>query len=632
MRTISPGSKRPSTRFLGILAVVFLSALFVLLYTFGLQSVSNESILNNEVQANVKRTDAMHKGVSSFLTREDFTDINDKSDMGSEHYRSLQAKLNQVRSMNSTRYFYTAKRNEEGRLVYLVDGLDLGSEDFAYPGSDIEEEMVPYIDAALRGETVYSHDIVDTTWGHIFTACYPVYANDDSDDVLGALCIEMDMEPTYAFISQRNTTATFIGLIGAATAVLLVVVFWLSRRRMRSSERKRQQLVYEAAQAAESANRAKSIFLFNMSHDIRTPMNAIIGFTELAERHLDEPERLRGYLSNIRVCGGKLLSLLNNVLDLARIENDQTVLEEKACKVDGELDSSILMFRSEAEKKDITISVEKDLRFPFVYADERSLSEVGTNLLSNAVKYTENGGSITCRLSDAPSEKEGWCVVELVVSDTGIGMSEEFQSKVFEAFSRERSATDSGVEGSGLGLGIVKKLVDLMGGTIKVESTLGVGSCFTVRIPCRVASSADVAACGKAQDVDVSKLQGKRILLAEDNDLNAEIAIDLLGEAGLVVERAENGAVCVDMLESAPAGYYDVVLMDIQMPVMDGYSAAARIRHLDDAARAGIPIIAMTANAFVEDKNRAVKAGMNDHVPKPINVDVLLSAIVKCLE
>lgn len=202
MRTISPGSKRPSTRFLGILAVVFLSALFVLLYTFGLQSVSNESILNNEVQANVKRTDAMHKGVSSFLTREDFTDINDKSDMGSEHYRSLQAKLNQVRSMNSTRYFYTAKRNEEGRLVYLVDGLDLGSEDFAYPGSDIEEEMVPYIDAALRGETVYSHDIVDTTWGHIFTACYPVYANDDSDDVLGALCIEMDWSPrTHSFPS-----------------------------------------------------------------------------------------------------------------------------------------------------------------------------------------------------------------------------------------------------------------------------------------------------------------------------------------------------------------------------------------------------------------------------------------------
>ena len=368
-----------------------------------------------------------------------------------------------------------------------------------------------------------------------------------------------------------------------------------------------------------------------MSHDIRTPMNAIIGFTELAERHLDEPERLKGYLANIRVCGNKLLALLNNVLDLARIENNETVIEEAACAVDAGLDSCVLMFRAEADKKDISIEVEKSLPHPFVYADDNAFSEIATNLLSNAVKYTGEGGSITCRFTEEQGERQGWCVVCLEVADNGIGMSDEYQGKIFEAFSRERSATDSGVEGSGLGLGIVKKLVDLMNGAVEVESTIGVGSKFTVRIPCRIASADDVVGQEKSIDAGTSDLVGKRVLLAEDNDLNAEIATELLAEAGLIVERAKDGVTCVDMMEKAPSGYYDVVLMDVQMPVMDGYDATTRIRSLNDPGRSSIPIIAMTANAFVEDRNRAIAAGMNDHVAKPIDIGVLLDAIRKQL-
>lgn len=623
--------KKKPVRFLGAATIIFVSVLFLLLYTYVLQSVSNESIISNAVSQNCSRTDAMHKGVSGFLEEEDFSEINGLDDMSTDRYKKLQSKLNQIRTMNSTRYFYTAKRDSNGDLIYLVDGLDLGSDDFAYPGTKIEQEMVPYIEAALRGETVYSQDIVDTTWGHIFTACYPVYDNENPDQILGALCIEMDMEPTYSFITQQNNIAIFTGLVGAAAAVVLGLLVLFLVRKQHAAELRRQDLLQEAAKAAESASRSKSTFLFNISHDIRTPMNAIIGFAELAERHLNEPEKLKGYLDNIRTCSDRLLGLLSNVLDLARIENDETELEETACSIVESVDASVLMFTSEAEAQGITISVEKELQHPYVYTDERSFSEITSNLLSNAVKYTTRGGSVSCRLSEKAASQDGWCTVVLSVSDTGIGISEEYQGQIFEAFSRERSSTLSGIEGSGLGLGIVKKLVDLLGGKITLESTLGVGSTFTVAIPCRVASYGETIAQRASEEVDTTSLTGKRVLLAEDNELNAEIAIELLSEAGLVVDHAKNGVECIDMLEKRPCDYYDMVLMDIQMPAMDGYEAATKIRRFSDPVRSSVPIIAMTANAFVEDRNRAIESGMDDHVAKPINMNILLPTIQKHL-
>lgn len=627
----APSSKKTPMRFLGVATVIFVSALFLLLYTYALQSVSNESIISNAVSENCSRTDAMHKGVSGFLKEEDFSEINGLDDMSTDRYKSLQAKLNQVRTMNSTRYFYTAKRDSNGDLIYLVDGLDFGSDDFAYPGTKIEEEMIPYIDSALRGETVYSQDIVDTTWGHIFTACYPVYDPENPDQIIGALCIEMDMESTYALIARQNAIALFIGLIGAATALIMILLAYLLVRKQHAAELKRQDLLQEAAKAAEAANRSKSTFLFNMSHDIRTPMNAIIGFAELAERHLDEPEKLKGYLGNIRMCGAKLLSLLSNVLDLARIENDETKMEVTACNIAENIDASVLMFSSEAKAQGIALSLKKEIQHPYVYTDDRSLSEIASNLLSNAVKYTAKGGSVTCLLREEPSPKEGWCTMVLSVSDTGIGISEEYREHIFEAFSRERSSTLSGVEGSGLGLGIVKRLVDMFDGEVTVESTLGVGSTFTVSIPCRIASYEDTLAQRAGDGVDTASLKGKHVLLAEDNELNAEIAIELLHEAGLIVDHAKNGVECIDMLEKKPGGYYDVVLMDIQMPAMDGYEAAKKIRRFTDPERSSVPIIAMTANAFVEDRNRAIEAGMNDHVAKPIDMNILLPTIQKHL-
>lgn len=386
-----------------------------------------------------------------------------------------------------------------------------------------------------------------------------------------------------------------------------------------------------AVENAESANRAKSTFLFNMSHDIRTPMNAIIGYADLASRHLDDPAKLEKYMENIQVCGQNLLMLLNNVLDLARIENDKTEMEYSVSDVEKDFRNCIAMFQNQADSKGQTLTVTTQLQYPYIYVDIPHLTEVCTNLVSNAVKYTGAGGTIRCDVTQKPGEKESWCNMVITVADNGIGMSQEFQKHIFEPFERERTSTVSKVEGSGIGMGIVKKLVGLMGGTVAVESKIGVGSTFTVTIPCRIASQEETQAKRETNPSDQKCLCGTRILLTEDNDLNAEIATELLQEEGCTVDRAKDGVECVDMLEKAANGTYQLILMDIQMPVMNGYDAARKIRRLDDPQKANIPIIAMTANAFTEDRQAALDAGMNDHIAKPINMNILVPTIQKYL-
>lgn len=386
-----------------------------------------------------------------------------------------------------------------------------------------------------------------------------------------------------------------------------------------------------AVENAESANHAKSTFLFNMSHDIRTPMNAIIGYADLASRHSDDPAKLKNYMENIQVCGQNLLMLLNNVLDLARIENDKTEMEYSVSDVDKDFRNCIAMFQNQADSKRQTLTVTTHLLHPYVYVDIPHLTEVCTNLVSNAVKYTGAGGTICCDITQKPGEKESWCNTVITVADNGIGMSQEFQKHIFEPFERERTSTVSKVEGSGIGMGIVKKLVGLMGGTVEVESKIGVGSKFTVTIPCRIASEDETQAKRETNPSDQKCLRGTRILLTEDNDLNAEIATELLQEEGCTVDRAKDGVECVDMLEKAANGTYRLILMDIQMPVMNGYDAAKKIRRMEDPQKANIPIIAMTANAFTEDRQVALDAGMNDHIAKPINMNVLVPTLRKYL-
>ena len=425
----------------------------------------------------------------------------------------------------------------------------------------------------------------------------------------------------------------------AVAAILLTILMLLQKARKAEAAAKKaandtQELnakLQVAVEKAESANHAKSTFLFNMSHDIRTPMNAIIGYADLASRHSDDPAKLEKYMENIQVCGQNLLMLLNNVLDLARIENDKTEMEYSVSDVDKDFRNCIAMFRNQADSKGQTLMVTTQLLHPYIYADIPHLTEVCTNLVSNAVKYTGAGGTIRCDVTQKPGEKESWCNMVITVADNGIGMSQEFQKHIFEPFERERTSTISKVEGRGIGMGIVKKLVGLMGGTVEVESRIGVGSTFTVTIPCRIASEDEIQAKRETGPSDQKSLFGVKILLAEDNDLNAEIAVELLQEEGCTVDRAKDGVECVDMLEKAANGTYQLILMDIQMPVMNGYDATKKIRRMDDPQKADIPIIAMTANAFSEDKQAALDAGMNDHIAKPINMNVLVPTIQKYL-
>lgn len=440
------------------------------------------------------------------------------------------------------------------------------------------------------------------------------------------------------FIKDNFFMVTLISSIAVAVILLTILKLLQKARKAEAAAKKAANDTQElnaklqvAVENAESANRAKSTFLFNMSHDIRTPMNAIIGYADLASRHLDDPAKLEKYMENIQVCGQNLLMLLNNVLDLARIENDKTEIEYSVSDVEKDFRNCIAMFQNQADSKGQTLTVTAQLQHPYVYADIPHLTEVCTNLVSNAVKYTGACGTIHCDIMQKPGKKEGWCDTVITVADNGIGMSQEFQKHIFEPFERERTSTVSKVEGSGIGMGIVKKLVGLMGGTVEVESKIGVGSTFAVTIPCRIASQEETQAKRETGSSDKKSLSGTKILLAEDNDLNAEIAVELLQEEGCTVDRAKDGVECVDMLEKAANGTYQLILMDIQMPVMNGYDAAKKIRRMDDLPKADIPIIAMTANAFSEDKQAALDAGMNDHISKPINMNVLVPTIQKYL-
>ena len=440
------------------------------------------------------------------------------------------------------------------------------------------------------------------------------------------------------FIKDNFFMALLVSSIAVAAILLTILKLLRKARKAEAAARKAASDTQElnaklqvAVEKAESANHAKSTFLFNMSHDIRTPMNAIIGYADLASRHLDDPAKLEKYMENIQVCGQNLLMLLNNVLDLARIENDKTEMEYSVSDIEKDFRNCVAMFRNQADSKGQTLTVTTQLQYPYIYADIPHLTEICTNLVSNAVKYTGAGGTIRCNVTQKPGEKEGWCDTVVTVADNGIGMSQEFQKHIFEPFERERTSTVSKVEGSGIGMGIVKKLVGLMGGTVEVESKIGVGSTFTVTIPCRIASEDETQAKREVNPSDQKCLCGTRILLTEDNDLNAEIATELLQEEGCTVDRAKDGVECVDMLEKAANGTYQIILMDVQMPVMNGYDAAKKIRRMDDPQKANIPIVAMTANAFSEDKQVALDAGMNDHIAKPIDMSVLVPTLRKYL-
>ena len=408
---------------------------------------------------------------------------------------------------------------------------------------------------------------------------------------------------------KDNLLVVSIGFIGAVLVIVWIIVYLLIKAR-------------KAQIQAEKANAAKSDFLFNMSHDIRTPMNALLGYNELMKRELTDP-KLLDYQEKMEQSGNLLLSIINNVLDMARIESGKVELDEDHVKIRDIYQGIYKIFQVEAEKKGIHLEMEYDVQHEHVICDETKNREIFLNLISNAVKYTASGGRVTIRITELDCDREDYVRIRTQVIDTGIGMSEEFLPSLFDAFARERNTTVGKVAGTGLGMPIIKKYIDMMGGTIEAESKLGEGSKFTVTLEYRIADKSYYEQdTEKASDMDeIDRINGKHVLLAEDNDLNAEIAEFILEDMGLVVDRVEDGVQCVARIEQKPAGTYDLILMDIQMPNMDGYKATQAIRRLADKEKAGIPIIAMTANAFEEDRKKALEKGMNGHIAKPVDIE-----------
>ena len=387
-----------------------------------------------------------------------------------------------------------------------------------------------------------------------------------------------------------------------------------------------------ALKKAEDASLAKTSFLNNMSHDIRTPMNVILGYALLMENELngkDIPEALE-HLEKLQQSGNLLLSIINNVLDMARIESGRMEIDENYCRIEDVWKSLFAVFDEKARKKNISLHYTMNVEHEHVLTDVTKVKEILVNILSNAIKYTPAGGSVMVYVDELPCDESGYMIVRIRISDTGIGMSQDYLTKIFEAFTREKNTTKSKIAGTGLGMSIVKNYVDLLGGTIEVESELGKGSTFTVTLKHRIADERyyvkkHIEEPGTGNEI----LEGRNILLAEDNDLNAEIAEAILERAGLRIERVENGIQCVNRILKMPAGTYDMIFMDIQMPEMDGYKATQAIRNLPDKDKACIPIIAMTANAFAEDKRKTMEAGMNAHLSKPLNVPELIDTIRK---
>ena len=388
-------------------------------------------------------------------------------------------------------------------------------------------------------------------------------------------------------------------------------------------------MLKNALRRAEEGSRAKSSFLFAMSHDLRTPMNAIIGYAELMEAHWGEKEVTTNYLQKLKGASQFLLALIGNVLEIARIESGKETLNEapwNLMKLEETLD---ILLDGEISRKQLTVNRNVNIRHANVYCDALKIREIIMNLLSNAVKYTSEGGKIVLDIEEKPSALDGFMTLQIRVSDNGIGISKEYVPYIFDAFTRERSSSESGIIGTGLGLRIVKSFVDLMNGDISVKSEPGKGTCFTVEISCRKIPEEELQQQMEEQPENVS-LAGRRLLLAEDNGLNAEIAMTILQDADAEVELAADGKIAVDKLQDVPAGYYDAILMDIQMPNMNGYEATKAIRKLTDE-RAKIPIIAMTANAFEEDRQAALAAGMDDYVAKPVEISELFRTIMKNL-
>ena len=540
--------------------------------------------------------------------------------------------------------FVKAKEKKEQEIELqreIIEGL--GKEYFSVLAVELDKDRVlSYRESGENGKIISDFC---RKCGNRWSKIIPSYAemmvsdntNGEFENQLGLETLrsqEKDYSMTYEFKLETgiNYHQVRVAFVKKKDGTRMAVVGTRNIDSLIKKERMQEEKLKKAYAAAENANKAKTEFLNNMSHDIRTPMNVILGYNQLMKAQLTEPKQL-DYQKKIEQSGKLLLAIINNVLDMARIESGKIKVDENYERVGEVVDEIISTFSSEAEEKEIHLSGSMKVTHRNILCDGTKIREIYVNLVSNAMKYTPRGGNVTITVEELPCEKEGYMKVKSEIKDTGIGMSKEYLPTLFEPFSREQNTTTRRIGGTGLGMPIVKKMVDLMGGSIEVASELGKGTVFTFTLMHKIADRKFYSQKTEAAETSEmgKNLSGKHVLLAEDNDLNAEIAVTVLEETGIVIERVEDGIQCVNRVAQMSPGTYDLILMDIQMPNMDGYQAAQCIRHLDDKMKAEIPIIAMTANAFAEDRKKAFDAGMNGHIAKPIDIEKLGAVILSVL-
>ena len=540
--------------------------------------------------------------------------------------------------------FVKAKEKKEQEIELqreIIEGL--GKEYFSVLAVELDKDRVlSYRESGENGKIISDFC---RKCGNRWSKIIPSYAemmvsdntNGEFENQLGLETLrsqEKDYSMTYEFKLETgiNYHQVRVAFVKKKDGTRMAVVGTRNIDSLIKKERMQEEKLKKAYVAAENANKAKTEFLNNMSHDIRTPMNVILGYNHLMKSQLTESKQL-DYQKKIEQSGKLLLAIINNVLDMARIESGKIKVDENYERVGEVVDEIISTFSSEAEEKEIHLSGSMKVTHRNILCDGTKIREIYVNLVSNAMKYTPRGGNVTITVEELPCEKEGYMKVKSEIKDTGIGMSKEYLPTLFEPFSREQNTTPRRIGGTGLGMPIVKKMVDLMGGSIEVASELGKGTVFTFTLMHKIADRKFYSQKTEAAETSEmgKNLSGKHVLLAEDNNLNAEIAVTVLEETGIVIERVEDGIQCVNRVAQMSPGTYDLILMDIQMPNMDGYQAAQCIRHLDDKMKAEIPIIAMTANAFAEDRKKAFDAGMNGHIAKPIDIEKLGAVILSVL-
>ena len=540
--------------------------------------------------------------------------------------------------------FVKAKEKKEQEIELqreIIEGL--GKEYFSVLAVELDKDRVlSYRESGENGKIISDFCIkCGNRWSKIIPSYAEMMVSDNTngefENQLGLETLrsqEKDYSMTYEFKLETgiNYHQVRVAFVKKKDGTRMAVVGTRNIDSLIKKERMQEEKLKKAYVAAENANKAKTEFLNNMSHDIRTPMNVILGYNHLMKSQLTESKQL-DYQKKIEQSGKLLLAIINNVLDMARIESGKIKVDENYERVGEVVDEIISTFSSEAEEKEIHLSGSMKVTHRNILCDGTKIREIYVNLVSNAMKYTPRGGNVTITVEELPCEKEGYMKVKSEIKDTGIGMSKEYLPTLFEPFSREQNTTIGRIGGTGLGMPIVKKMVDLMGGSIEVASELGKGTVFTFTLMHKIADRKFYSQKTEAAETfEMGKnLSGKHVLLAEDNDLNAEIAVTVLEETGIVIERVEDGIQCVNRVVQMSPGTYDLILMDIQMPNMDGYKATRCIRRLDDKKKAEIPIIAMTANAFAEDRKKAFDAGMNGHIAKPIDIEKLGAVILSVL-